>query len=93
MYGVDQRMIILQLFFNKLPIIIVNYWFVFVKTFFINQYILAEISENTKQPNMATFLLTISLIGGTIIVTLVYVSWRKYRGEQNKKRTHHKSKH
>lgn len=85
-------MIILQLFYNKIPIIIVNNYYGFVKTVFINHHMSAEIVEKNKHPNMTTFLLTIGLIGGTIIVTLAYVSWRKYRGELKKKRTQDNSK-
>jgi len=84
---------ILQVSLNILPIIIVNKCINLVKTIYINFYILAKFTMEHERPNISTFLLTIGLIGGTIIITLAYVSWRKYKGELKEKRKKHNSKH
>ncbi|TQS74402.1 hypothetical protein DX933_10650 [Ornithinibacillus gellani] len=39
---------------------------------------------NSKQMDMAPFLWIIVIVGGCIGLTLSYVSWRKYKGEQKK---------
>lgn len=38
--------------------------------------------ENTK--DMLPFYWTVGIVGGCIAVTLSYVSWRKYKGEEKK---------
>jgi amino acid transporter len=60
-------------------------------------YVLIEIiigetvNANTKQnqkgdDNMFPFYWLIIIVGGTIAITLSYVSWRKYRGEKEEKK-------
>jgi len=39
-----------------------------------------------KQADMSPFYWTLGIIGGCIAVTLAYVSWKKYRGEQHDQR-------
>jgi len=40
----------------------------------------------SKQADMSPFYWTLGIIGGCIGVTLAYVSWKKYKGEQRDQR-------
>lgn len=78
--------------FSSLPINTIYKWMIFVKDIYINFFMLAEYARSDERPNITTLLLTIGLIGGTIIITLAYVSWRKYKGEMKEKQKQYKSK-
>ncbi|MFA1820725.1 sporulation protein YpjB [Virgibacillus oceani] len=46
----------------------------------------AENSNATKKNfDLAPFIWTVGIVGGCIAITLSYVSWRKYKGEEKKK--------
>ncbi len=42
-------------------------------------------TENAPQSERIPFYIVAAIIGGIIIVTLTYVSWKKYKAEQKKK--------
>lgn len=56
--------------------------------------VLANTTEEnpTKGKEMIPFYWMIFIVGSCIAVTLSYVSWRKYKGEQNKKQEQSKDK-
>ncbi|ALX47947.1 sporulation protein YpjB [Lentibacillus amyloliquefaciens] len=41
-------------------------------------------AKSTENVNMIPFYWIIGIVGGSIAITLTYVSWRKYRGERKK---------
>lgn len=47
--------------------------------------------NQVKSKEMIPFYWMIFIVGSCIAVTLSYVSWRKYRGEQNKEQSKDKS--
>ncbi|HLS06603.1 MAG TPA: sporulation protein YpjB [Bacillota bacterium] len=77
----------LLLTFNKFPIIMVHKFSNIMKTTAVKQLIFTEVVKEEKPQNMTTFFIAVSLIGGMIVLTLAYVSWRKYIAEQKKKRS------
>ncbi|RDW19335.1 hypothetical protein CWR48_08390 [Oceanobacillus arenosus] len=45
------------------------------------------VAVSEKSTEWAAFIYTTIIIGGTIISTLSYVSWRKYKAEQKRKQS------
>lgn len=43
-------------------------------------------TENTPKSNGIPFYIVATIIGGVIIITLTYVSWKKYRAERKNKK-------
>lgn len=41
-------------------------------------------AKTNSNVNMVPFLWMVGIVGGSIAITLSYVSWRKYRGEKKK---------
>ncbi|MFD1360547.1 sporulation protein YpjB [Lentibacillus salinarum] len=41
-------------------------------------------AENTANMTMVPFYWMVGIVGGSIAITLTYVSWRKYKGEKKK---------
>lgn len=74
-------------FFNKLVILIGSFLIgviiIFVSLIQINEaYAKVENREDVYISSIIPFYWMIMLIGGVIMVTLSYVSWRKYRGHK-----------
>jgi len=46
---------------------------------------------SVKSKEMIPFFWMVLIVGGCIAITLSYVSWRKYKGEKNKKKNKGKS--
>jgi len=90
--GDDHLMIVLQLIYSTFPGPIFNKLYAVLKICFLNNFFLAESIKKGNAQNMTGLYWMIGLIGSCIIVTLSYVSWRKYRGERKKSRNKYKSK-
>jgi len=78
-------------FFNKLAVFIGSFLIgviiIFVSLIQINEaYANVENREDIYISSIVPFYWMIMLIGGVIMVTLSYVSWRKYRGHKKNKR-------
>ena len=78
-------------FFNKLSVFIGSFLIgviiIFVSLIQINEaYANVENREDIYISSIVPFYWMIMLIGGVIMVTLSYVSWRKYRGHKKNKR-------
>lgn len=44
-----------------------------------------EAQQTADSTNYSLLFWTIGIVGGCIAITLTYVSWRKYKGEERKK--------
>ena len=78
-------------FFNKIAVFIRSFLIgviiIFVSLIQINEaYANVENREDIYISSIVPFYWMIMLIGGVIMVTLSYVSWRKYRGHKKNKR-------
>jgi hypothetical protein len=52
----------------------------------------AETSHTAKKNfDIVPFIWTVGIVGGCIAITLSYVSWRKYKGEEKKNSSKDKS--
>ncbi|GAB3802452.1 sporulation protein YpjB [Virgibacillus kimchii] len=67
--------------------------FILTAVFSILEVSAAAESSNTAKKNfdLVPFIWTAGIVGGCIAITLSYVSWRKYRGEEKKKSREDKS--
>jgi len=65
----------------------------FTAVFFISEVSAAGESPDTAKKNfdLIPFIWTVGIVGGCIAITLSYVSWRKYKGEEKKKARKNKS--
>ena|SRR5690625_3802203 len=74
--------ITLYISFHLIGIIII-----LLSLFQINEaYAKVEASDEIYATSIVPFYWMIMLIGGIIIITLSYVGWRKYKGDQKKRR-------
>ena len=89
--GDDHLMIVLQLIYSTFPGFNPNDSIAVYKILFLNNFFLADSIEKENIQNMTGLYWMIGLIGSCILVTLSYVSWRKYIGERKKSRSKHKS--
>ncbi|WP_217585448.1 sporulation protein YpjB [Lentibacillus saliphilus] len=64
-------------------------WIIFVN---VTGVIVADSVQSTAQAtDMTPFYWLVSIVGGSIIATLVYVGWKKYRAEHKKQEKDHNS--
>lgn len=65
----------------------------FIFAFSILEVSAASGSTDTARKNfeLIPFIWTVGIVGGCIAITLSYVSWRKYKGEEKKKARKDKS--
>lgn len=64
-----------------------------IEILFFSKNTKAKVKTETvqKSVDMIAFYWVLFVIGGLIALTLTYVSWRKYKGEKQKQRTHDKT--
>jgi heme/copper-type cytochrome/quinol oxidase subunit 2 len=72
---------------------IIIFILLFTAFFFILEVSAAANSPETTKKNfdLVPFIWTVGIVGGCIAITLSYVSWRKYKGEEKKKARKNKS--
>lgn len=66
--------------------IIIGIVFIFLMELLWSDVILATMKEEKREDNLLPFYWLLLIVGGSIVCTLSYVSWRKYHGEKKEKR-------
>ena len=76
---------ILAPFLMVITIVFIIYYVFDVTSLHVIEATDADVKTTATKNDMEPFYWTVAIVGGCIAITLSYVSWRKYKGEEKKR--------